>query len=329
MGKGNAWLGFGQQLLQTGIGTGLGLLLEGHEDRRQLRQQEKLQAMQIQGQKEMTDYNTAANYKSQMDFWKNTNYPAQVDMLKEAGLNPALLYGSGGGGGTTTGSGAVTGSVSAGDAPKGTGTAVMMGLQLANLGLIKAQTENLNADAELKRAEAANKPKEGANIEASTANLLQGITNQKAVEALTRVQTEIAQVQASVSRQTINEQMKAWENTVEKGTEEIKQLKLANLLSSEQMDDKIVLLKTEIMNGLLNSALTVAKTDETIQAIENMKAEIKQKWAMISIEKQRTEILKFSAEFQANHPGIMNVLGGAIQRIADAVGGTLPERKVK
>lgn len=43
-------------------------------------------------------------HQLQMDMWNKTNYPAQMAMLKEAGLNPALMYGMSGGGGTTTGS---------------------------------------------------------------------------------------------------------------------------------------------------------------------------------------------------------------------------------
>ena len=79
------------------IGTGMGLLLEGHNDRRQLRQQEKLQNLEIKGSKELTDYNAA----KQLEMWKATNYPAQVEQMKLAGLNPALAYGMGGAGGVT------------------------------------------------------------------------------------------------------------------------------------------------------------------------------------------------------------------------------------
>ena len=79
------------------IGTGMGLLLEGHNDRRQLRQQEKLQNLEIKGSKELTDYNAA----KQLEMWKATNYPAQIEQMKLAGLNPALAYGMGGGGGVT------------------------------------------------------------------------------------------------------------------------------------------------------------------------------------------------------------------------------------
>jgi hypothetical protein len=37
----------------------------------------------------------------QMDMWNKTNYGAQVKHMLEAGLNPALMYGSAGQGGTT------------------------------------------------------------------------------------------------------------------------------------------------------------------------------------------------------------------------------------
>ena len=73
-------------------------------------------------------------------------------MLKEAGLNPALLYGSKGGGGATTGSGGggVSGQ-SAGTAIR-SGGAEGMGIQLQ---LLEAQKENIKADTELKKADAA------------------------------------------------------------------------------------------------------------------------------------------------------------------------------
>jgi hypothetical protein len=37
----------------------------------------------------------------QMDMWNKTNYGAQVQHMKDAGLNPALMYGSAGQGGST------------------------------------------------------------------------------------------------------------------------------------------------------------------------------------------------------------------------------------
>ena len=52
--------------------------------------------------------------------WDYTNYENQVKHLGAAGLNPALLYGQGGGGGASTAGGAVgNGQGTAGQAPSG------------------------------------------------------------------------------------------------------------------------------------------------------------------------------------------------------------------
>ncbi|AXH75642.1 MAG: DNA pilot protein [Microviridae sp.] len=143
----------GQQAASQAVGGILGLALGGINDRRQLKQQSKLQAMQIQGQKEMTDYNTG----KQLEMWEKTGYGAQKDQMMRAGLNPALLYGTSGGGGQTAN--ITAGNVSGADAPKGGGEAISgmgMGLQtLAQLQLLKAQKENIEADTELKKTDAA------------------------------------------------------------------------------------------------------------------------------------------------------------------------------
>lgn len=128
------------------VGAGLGLLLEDHNDRRQLDQQKKLQDMQIGGQKDLADY----QQRQQMEMWNATNYGAQIKHMKEAGLNPALMYGMGGGGGQTTG-GAGQGQVSGGGAPNGGHEVQGMGLQGA---MMAAQIENIKADTENKRADA-------------------------------------------------------------------------------------------------------------------------------------------------------------------------------
>lgn len=76
------------------------------------------------------------SYKSQMEMWNDTNYEAQVEHLKAAGLNPGLLYAKGGSGGTTGSGGA---SVSGGNASDETSrqqaqlAATGMGLQLSKL----------------------------------------------------------------------------------------------------------------------------------------------------------------------------------------------------
>lgn len=129
-------------------GGALGLVLGEYNDRRQIEQQQKLQDMQIKGQKEMSDY----SQKQQYDMWNKTNFDAQVGQMKKAGLNPGLMYGMGGSGGTTTGS--AGGSVGGGNAPSG-GQEVGMGMQMAMMGAQVRLTEAQAKKAEVEAAKAA------------------------------------------------------------------------------------------------------------------------------------------------------------------------------
>ena len=90
--------------------------------------------------------------------WENTNYSTQVEQLKKAGLNPALLYGKGGG------MGATTGSASAGNMQSHAGSDTdRMGITLQrvsqgmNMALLSSQKANMDADTRLKSAEATKK----------------------------------------------------------------------------------------------------------------------------------------------------------------------------
>ena len=67
--------------------------------------------------------------------WEDTNYAAQVEQLKKAGLSVGLMYGKGGAGGATTGAGAT--GVSAPTAPTGMGLqgGSQLAAQVANIEL--------------------------------------------------------------------------------------------------------------------------------------------------------------------------------------------------
>lgn len=128
-------------------GQALGLLTGGIQDKRQLKQQEKLNEQQIKAQTKMG----AIQNMQALDMWNKTNYGAQVEHMKNAGLNIGLMYGGAGQGGTTAGgSGAVNGGTA--EAPSaGQGMGVQMASQIA---LMKAQKENIEADTENKKASA-------------------------------------------------------------------------------------------------------------------------------------------------------------------------------
>lgn len=115
---GTAALGIG-----TGIAEGVAGQIFG----------EMNQKRALRGQKKALEQQNAAA----MDIWEKTNYKAQMGQLEKAGLNAGLIYGMGGAGGTLGGSSATA---------EGTATPISMGIDAAQLALMKAQKENIEAD---------------------------------------------------------------------------------------------------------------------------------------------------------------------------------------
>lgn len=110
------------------------------EEREHQRQLEYM-GLQAQYNKEQAKYSTELS----KEMWDYTNYENQKKHLEAAGLNPALLYGQGGGGGSAAGGGTAAGV----GLPSSTG--VGMGIQWeimeANKELAKAQAAKTNAEA--------------------------------------------------------------------------------------------------------------------------------------------------------------------------------------
>ena len=57
----------------------------------QMSNQKELMKLQHKYNEESADYAQGRAY----DMWLKTNYPAQVEQMKKAGLNPAIMYGMG------------------------------------------------------------------------------------------------------------------------------------------------------------------------------------------------------------------------------------------
>lgn len=271
------------------IGAGMGLLMEKHNDKRQIRQQQKLTDMQLAANQQMGLF----NYEQQMKMWHDTNYSAQMAELKKAGLNPALLYGMSGGGGQTIGS---TGgqNISTGHAPSGGGEIMGMMMNKAQIDLIKAQTANVQADT-------ANKPKTGANIEASTQSITQGIENQQTQNALMKAQTAATNINAENTQtqtKVIEDQIQLLDRDVE--------------ISNATKEDKIRQIKAESVNSILTGESIKAKINVDNAQIEKMSQDIAQGWENVNIN-------KFKAQIEANFKGIGQVAGNLIEQIFKAI----------
>lgn len=151
MGK---WLDIaGSAGLSTAADTVSGLIGRIGQKKREERQvgyQKDIMGLQLNNQMALNQQ----GQDIQLDTWKKTSYPAQLAMMKEAGLNPALMYGMGGGGGTTTGSQG-GGNASGGGMPNVPGPMDIRSNPrlIKEMELMDAQAENLKADAGKKRAE--------------------------------------------------------------------------------------------------------------------------------------------------------------------------------
>lgn len=287
------------------IGAGMGLMLEGHNDRRQLEQQQKLMDMQIAANKDMANF----NYQNQMKMWKETNFGPQVEELKKAGLNPALLYAKGGTPGQTTSAQAQ--GVNTGEAPKGGGESMGLMLQNMQMQLMDAQRKNIQADTANKEADTANKPKVGQNIEASTASLTQGINNAKAQEALTKTENKIKEIELEIldATQGYQSDFIAW--NARKMEQDARQALRENKIGEATQNDKIatihgqmigIYLANELIHantGLAKAHTTLAGAQTTLaqahteesksnvkvneQQIKNMIGKIAQDWRQIEL----------------------------------------------
>lgn len=105
----------------------------------------------------------------QYDMWKKTSFPAQVKMMKAAGLNPALMYKQGGPGGVT---GSQTGgSAAKADTPKVQPMDMQNLLLGAEMQLKQSQAKNLDADTQDKLGKSPQMIQQIAESVARVANL--------------------------------------------------------------------------------------------------------------------------------------------------------------
>ena len=120
------------------VGGALGMIGQNKRAKKQHNRQKELMGIQLKNQQQLNKQ----GQQLQMQTWRDTNYGAQMDMMKDAGLNPALMYGMSGGGGATTGSQG-GGSAQGGNshAPMDIGASVQASLMAAQVGKLIAETD--------------------------------------------------------------------------------------------------------------------------------------------------------------------------------------------
>lgn len=268
------------------IDAGMGLILGSINDRRQLKQQGKLQNQQIQGQKEMTDY----QYSKMLQMWKDTSYGAQTEEMRKAGINPALMYGMGGGGGQTAGGG--TGSVTGGVAPSGGGEAqAMMGMGI-QAALLRAQKENIEADTKEKLSRIPGHEGipgvQGQQIAESKGRvelMAQQYDNERIKNTLLEIDRQIGRSMAHIQDETQGAQIA---EKIAEAEQEMAKAKVAK----ETIDADIKKIRAAAAGQIIANALMQAQTgkvnaDKAMLSVEAHKweQELAQGWAEINLQK--------------------------------------------
>lgn len=263
------------------VGTGLSMAIAKGKDKRQLTQQEKLQALQMRGQKEMMDYGMGL----QKEMWDMTGYGGQKKQMQEAGLNPGLMYGMGGGGGMTVGSPG-TGGVGGAQAPSGSGreTEEMMGmgLQMASqIALMNAQKKNIDADTKLKL--------EGAEYTGGAQTGQAQAQTGKLNAETGNVKLEGEYLQGSMSDRLQKISAEATQ-AIQKAQQEVNNTNV----SDRTKEDRIIQIKEGAIGQALDNALTRASIGKTDEEVKKIKAELKaiaeyvsQGWKRIDQEQQK------------------------------------------
>ena len=220
-------------LLGTAFGLVTGGIGQAIGQRKQFSNEKELMGLQAQYNKEAAAY----SQQLQKEMWDYTNYENQVKHLKKAGLNPALLYGMGGGGGSTAGS-----AQAAGVGNPGT-TAVGMGLEAAQL---FSNIRLTNAEASKSEAEAAK---------------TRGVDTE-----LTKAQTALATFNATLvdkKGKLTDEQLETQKQLTSKYMQEVRILMTKADVAEETKETEIQTIAQNLDNMIWDGLLKTAKYELT------------------------------------------------------------------
>lgn len=302
MGDDNKKTFAGQMLQAAGpgiIGTGMGIATAGWQDRRQLKQQRKLNDLDYEYSNRVAE----DNYRRSMKMWEETGPVGQMEQYKKAGLNPGLMYGMGGGGGQTAA--APQQQRQQADAPRGGGE-IGMGLQMGmQQAMMAAQIELAKSQANKNNVEA--KKTETVDTELSktqTLSLTQGIENQKSIQKLTEVETSLKELDLQLQGLSFENRLEYIEQEAREMTGKASIALIQANLDTDARSTRLNIIKQEYIQRVLEAALTRAQTqktgaetkligEQTIMVKEQAKAiaqHIMVEWAHISNEHRQLDI---------------------------------------
>lgn len=323
----NPWVQAGAQALGSAGGGLLGGLTDAifgkGRAKRQLKYQTQLMERQNANSKDLAEY----QYDMEMRKWEETNYKAQTDQMRKAGLNVGLMYDGGGQGGTTATAGMPSG------APAGQyqdtnsiGIGMELGqrtaMQNAQIDLINAQKENVEADTEKKKGV------DTQLLQTQIESLTQGIENQKAIETATNLDNDIKRIEYKVRNETLEDAIDTVKYNAKSAYEELRLIRTeanfneetyktkaetltanlaliigqkANIESSTKVNESIVkYAKTYASVALMNASANQQNADANTQnaGINQQNANINQTRLGIDAKRQTADAQRVGNDYE-------------------------------
>lgn len=207
------------------------------------------------------------------DYWNSTNYGAQMEHLKKAGLNPALMYQQGGSGGTTANP---TGSTTSGEAFHD----FTMAQSMMDIGLKKAQKENIEADTAKKEVEA---------------------DNLESTKNLTDTENELRKIAVKKENETFTSYIERYEAETNKILGEMESALRQAEVDTNTVNARIDKIKYEAVQEMLKNANIETNTKKLINDIKNDNIRVKNESDL--------------AKFQQEYPGMDKVKGNVVNGV--------------
>jgi len=228
----------------------------------------------------------------QLDTWNKTGYPAQVAMLKDAGLNPGLVYAKGGTPGTTGSQGG--GSASMGSSQMRREPRYM---ELGQSLMMSAQIKLMEAEANKANTEA--KKIGGVDTQLAESNIKKIIAETQNTEVkteLTKIEANIADIERTNKQYLINAELSNI-------AEQTNKLRLENKITTEAYDSIVKEVQGRAIEqgiriglGEANIEKVGVETENLVKEIQLKCTEVVQKWTQLSQEAQKIEIQKIAQD---------------------------------
>lgn len=265
------------------FGAGLNAAMSSGAANEQWGNQLRLMDIQNRYNEQMAKNNQQRN----KDLWDYTNYENQKQHIKNAGLNPALMYGMGGGGGVSA-NGAQGQGVT-----QPTDRSVEMGLKQQGLGLqlasIASQVDLNKSQAEKNKAEADKIA--GVDTDAQKAtidNLIAQTSNEKVKKGLILGQIRVADAEEELKRNMADWtkdkadetrwNIKSLQKGIDKLVEEINGMKLDNELKERTIDNKVKESSLTLQNLMSEILLKESQRKVNEEQAKAIPAQILQGW---------------------------------------------------